>query len=220
MSNDDDVVRNQLALQYAQFEIFSKGLKANGLGNSSDSETSDDDQHLVKHAQPKSSELTGIGAVVPTGDDDDGNEMLSRQETAATQRLRKQLLGDRVGPPAGSLSANGSMIQGGGHSAASKSRPRPSTKKDESDDEEEGRAALGKSKSKKNSVGGNSKVPDSLQRDPDSGNENSGTAQQLRSPSLQITSKKRGTSYLDQLLADRANKKNKKKQKGQKEPGE
>ncbi|KPI42868.1 uncharacterized protein AB675_1883 [Cyphellophora attinorum] len=212
MSNDDDVVRNQLALQYAQYETFSKTLRSSGVEGASDSESSNDDQHLVKHAQPKSSEVSGIGAVLPTGDDDYGNEMLSRQETAATQRLRKQILGDRVIPPAGSLSATGSMIQGGGHSAAPKPRSRPATKQD-SDDEEEGRGKLGKSKSKSKGVGVDSSVPDLVTSDAD----NSGTAQQTGTSSPQPVSKKRGTSYLDQLLANRANKKSKKKQKQKQE---
>lgn len=143
-------------------------------------------------------ETAGVGYIAPTTDDDG---LATRQESAATQRLRRQLLGKNARPPAGTVSATGNMLTGH-HSAASKPRPRAAAKRPDSDDEEEGRSGLGKKSESRAAVPRGKNVQSS---------EAQTESTETTTPTSAPPSKKRGGSYLDQVLADRANKKRKKK---------
>lgn len=142
--------------------------------------------------------MIGIGHQAPT-DADDGGDV--REESAATERLRRQLLGKHARAPRGALTTGGAMMSGapGGQKlAASKARPNPTSKRDASEDEEEGRSSISKSRRKQ--------IGDPARADTE---EHGATV-----PPAAAT-KKRGSSYLDEVLAKRgAKKKRKAKGKG------
>lgn len=142
-------------------------------------------------------ELIGIGYQAPNDGDEDAS--VRRQESAATERLRKQLLGKNARAPRGALTTSGAMMPGQKF-AASKARPKLPPKRDASEDEDEGRSSMGKSRriatvdvtAQENLVG--------------AGDEDGPTA-----VIPAAASKKRGGSYLDQVLAERAAKKKRKR---------
>ena len=174
------------------------------------------------------SEVTGIGSSAPTNLDDDQDGFLSRQETAATQRLRVQLLGSRARPPTGSVAANGRMINGGHNASSKPARPFALKKRarDESEDEDEGRSALGRQRRKvqptnntEAAAGETEHGENHIEGESMEATEEPSVAvpAAITAPSVQQSGKRRGTSYLDQVLADRASKKKKKKKKKGKE---
>ena len=135
--------------------------------------------------------------------------MLNRQESTATQDLRKQLLGKRS-HASGSHAAR-QQVMGGLSHQASKPRPRiaPTARKELSDDDDrDGRSGLGK---KSHRTIDSLKDKSSHARKDGDGNE--ATESQTLTDEPMVTSKKHKGSYLDQLLAERAVKK-RKRQKG------
>lgn len=126
----------------------------------------------------------------------------TRSSDPATAFLRKQLL--RGGP------------RGAGQNQHTSAKPLPRRgphKRDDSDDEEEGRSGLGRGKAGK-SQPAKDKTPKSADQDhgahdTDSGlNGTANGVQQESAPPK--AAKKRGSSYLDEVLASRAAKKKKK----------
>lgn len=140
-------------------------------------------------------EVVGVGAQAPTDPDDNGGDV--RKESAATERLRRQLLGKHAQAPRGALTTGGAMmpgVPGGQKLAASKARPRPPPKRDASEDEDEGRSSISKSRRKQ--------IGDAARADAEEGG--------ATVPPAAATTKKRGSSYLDEILAKRGAKKKRK----------
>lgn len=118
---------------------------------------------------------------------------------AATEKLRKQMLGKKAAVSAG---RNGMQ-----QLSASKPRPRPAKREEESDDEEGGRSGVGKRKEKP--------LPEQLEPSTEGAatgdKEDRGIAPPTIVASSSVPAKKRGSSYLDQVLAERAAKRKKKR---------
>ena len=132
--------------------------------------------------------------------DGSGEGGRTREVNASTEKLRKQMLGKRTNfKNSNNNNRDGSLV-------ASKPRPRPGKRKAESDDEEEGRSGLGKEQKQKPS-----KQKDSTENSADK-QETVPDSPVAPAPKLTAapSTKKRGGSYLDQVLAERAARKKKK----------
>lgn len=146
---------------------------------------------------------TGVGYVAsPDGD----KTILQSKQALATERLRKQMLGRNV--RSGNDFARRGSSRGNSYSASQRSGATRSTRaREDSDDEDEGRSGLGGKK-------GPVRSANIRECDPQTPSENVHSTPN-RSDAGESTGRKphkRGnTSYLDQILAERSNKKKKRK---------
>ncbi|ETN46676.1 uncharacterized protein HMPREF1541_00863 [Cyphellophora europaea CBS 101466] len=196
-SDSKDVLVNQLALQVAQRAAIAKNLLNDfGASDGEDSDASRDESTQEANLNIRNSDIVGVGHKAAETDESD---LASRQESVATERLRRQLLGKHARPPSGPLNAQGGLIRGPKF-AASKPRPHGAQKRAASDDEDEGRSSMGPRKSKTQPTASATKSTSAA---------STGDGTVVPGPTSQP--RKRGTSYLDQVLAERAAKKKRKK---------
>ncbi|KAK5458505.1 hypothetical protein LTS15_004587 [Exophiala xenobiotica] len=212
-----DIATNEALLQHAEASRLAKSWLNSALGDNDNSTSNarEDEQeefepNLVKNASLYS-ENGGIGYTQPT------DSSSARASDPATAFLRKQLLGR--GGQRGNLHHNQhTTTKSRPGSAASSARRR-----DDSEDEEEGRSGLGKSKASKTKSTPGTQPNTSLTHpdDTDAATTNAASNNSVQhaasgqgSPHVSRTIKKRGSSYLDEILASRAAKKKKKSGKG------
>ncbi|KAJ9502250.1 hypothetical protein H2202_002315 [Exophiala xenobiotica] len=217
-----DIATNEALLQHAEASRLAKSWLNSALGDNDNSTSNgrEDEQeefepNLAKNAALYS-ENGGIGYTQPI------DSSSARASDPATAFLRKQLLGR--GGQRGNLHHN--------QHTTSKSRPGPATssahRRGDSDDEEEGRSGLGKSKTSKtkNTPGTLPNISRTYPDDTDVGTTNAASNNSVQHaasgqgpPHVSKTTKKRGSSYLDEILASRAAKKKKKSGKGSNDDG-
>jgi hypothetical protein len=119
----------------------------------------------------------------------------TRGGSAATEKLRKQMLGKR----ATTLKASAP--------GQTSSSPRPKASRRDSEDEEEGRSAVGKKRQKNRQA----QVREGARTESGEGEKLAdveGTSSTMAGP---VPAKKRGSSYLDEILARRESKKKKRR---------
>lgn len=147
----------------------------------------------------------GVGAPLPEKAADGS---WNRTELSSNDKLRKQLLGRNYDKVMKAAAANKSTPQNAGPASAKTASATP-VKSEESDDEEEGRAAMvgkkrkaGPAHAKKPIVAGNSRTSDKVD-----GDESVPTKEAPSKPPSK--GRKKATSYLDELLAERSKKRKK-----------
>ena len=167
-----------------------------------------------------------MGATVPS-DFKDG--LPQRRDFSALERLKVQLLGKRA---AGKTTAKGSIQLPNLAVQKNAAKPPPSAKRlaeDESDDEEDGRASAVVASRSRPSKKGRKKlaseagVEEELQLGSnageagDLGESGLGRAKSKddRAPKTQTDSKRKASSFMDEILAEKARKQKKRKQKKQ-----
>lgn len=149
----------------------------------------------------------GVGAPLPEKAADGS---WNRTELSSNDKLRKQLLGRNYDKVMKAAAANKPTPQNAGPASAKTASATPA-KSEESDDEEEGRAAMvgkkrkagpGPAHAKKTTVAGNDQISDKVD-----GDESVPTKEAPSKPPSK--GRKKATSYLDELLAERSKKRKK-----------
>ena len=141
----------------------------------------------------------GIGYIPTTAN----GQLESRERSAATELLRKQMLGKRSFQKS-SVSTTGKIeSRHGGKPKTQSGKPQPKrARKEDSSDDEDGRSRLGKKERPSASA--------RLSTTQHKAREEDYSKQQPASEKQKSVNTKRGSSYLDQVLAQRAAKKEKK----------
>ncbi|EXJ92903.1 hypothetical protein A1O3_01458 [Capronia epimyces CBS 606.96] len=222
-AQEADVAANEALLLHAEAAKLAKSWLSGAFGGGGDDNHNDDNKADEDDALQKEQELFGPTAVphsekwVTSPSDSiipDGG--VGFQETPATNATTSSRNSDQT-----TAFLRKQLLRGHNNShVTAKPRPRPgpqalSSKRIDSEDEEEGRSGLGKVRSKgkgqtaSSSVNDESVHPMSETATPAADGTTS-PALTVASPIPSRTAKKRGSSYLDEVLASRAAKKKKK----------
>ena len=217
-ADKNDVTINALALHHAAAKKSAQSVLKNFLPDTGDDKDAGaTDSYGLEDDKDESeietyNESGGVGYVPPSDETASSGAGASdaRKRSAATELLRKQMLGKRAFNRTTTVSGSTTKL-GSGHLHASKPRPhnRRSRKEEFSDDEDEGRSKVGK---KNRATAPASKDLQSTKSKPE-GDTSIDESKEVSPAQTASMSGKRGTSYLDQVLAQRAAKKHKKKQK-------
>ncbi|KAK4942980.1 hypothetical protein LTR10_017364 [Elasticomyces elasticus] len=195
-----DIITNEALLHHDEASRLAKSWLASAYSSDDNDGEQDDFEKTLTNNSGQYSETGGLGYTEPTNPSGSG----ARGSDPTTAFLRKQLLG------------RGQRATAHNQHTSAKPRPRYGAgKRDDSDDEEEGRSGLGKGKAKAGKNRHNEgKVPKSATpgqpaHQPVS-KARDGEVQQGTVGAAPRAAKKRGSSYLDEVLASRAAKKKKK----------
>ena len=224
-ADNDDVAINEVALHRAGVQSVARALLKDFLPGASDEVDGEDadahslaeanlvktyDERSVMHSA--SMKLAngsfcsgGVGYISNLANGQATSE--SRRESAATELLRKQLLGKHGRKNTGGSQTGRHENRNGQVSSirAPKPRPRRPRKEDSSDDDEGGRSRVGK-KSRQDAITDSGDMKSRLKSKGDAQHQDV-SQQQARNAA------KRGSSYLDQVLSERSAKQQKKQQK-------
>jgi hypothetical protein len=238
---DTEVLTNHLSLTYAAHQRASTTLLSQFLGTTaSDDDSSSNDDHTTDPDKgQRHPDTAGVGYSAPNaanGITDPDDHLASRTQSAATERLRRQLLGKHARAPAGSVNARGGMVGKPAQSHAHAHARRTRQQRDDADsDEEVGRSAMGRAKTATKTTTTTTTTPNTAATNakavespttykhattlgpfaPQTETNPPGKIVPATTPAAPTLTKKRGTSYLDQLLAEREDKKKRKKAKKQ-----
>ena len=198
------MILNRLALKEARLTNVAKSWLSATLTSSNDASTTPaPEPELPEIEFTPDVDNAGLGAVVTSADGDGSG----RQVSVATEKLRKQMLGRQAGRQrtAGKEGpAPGFM--------GSKPQPQSSrTQVSDDNDEEEGRSGLASRKGKHTSKASKA-VSHKALLEPGKQGEPQETVTDENAAAAKA-SKKRPQNYLDEILAERANKKKKKNKK-------
>ncbi|KAI1618587.1 hypothetical protein EDD37DRAFT_647379 [Exophiala viscosa] len=199
-SKELDVVTNEALLHHDEASRLAKSWLASAYSSDDNEEEQDDFEKTLAKNSGQYSETGGLGYQEPTN----SSGAATRGTDPATAFLRKQLLGRSQRTT--------------GHNQHTSARPqsrRGAPKRDDSDDEDEGRSGLGRGKGK---AGKNRPAETKTPKIASPNNPanhadtraDAGEGQQETTVPAPKAAKKRGSSYLDEVLASRAAKKKKK----------